>query len=554
MKRDLETLQNTQFDLLVIGAGIQGAAICYKAAQRGLKVLLLEKNDFCGASSGNSLKILHGGLRYLQTLDFKRMRDSIRSRRELMQLAPHLVEPLPCVMPAYGHGLKGKEVMGLAMALNDLISMDRNKDLAQDKHLPAGYTINKAQCLVQVPGISEQGLHGASVWYDALAINTERLALEYILQAADLGADCFNYLGVTGLSMHASGHIQAQLLDSLSGRPYQVRAEYVINSAGAAYEDLIPGSALKPAAVRWVRGLNIVVRKKLLPGGAVALEKQLGEHKRMLFMVPWRGKYTMIGTHYIEKPRRDALFPVEKKDIMALVHEINALYPPAQLTFDDVSYYHAGLLPMHGSAKSGDPSQPVLSKSSTIFYHGKDHGKDHAKGQGQQHGFNNFYSIKGIKYTTAPQVADRILDRIVGRVASNSLKKEEKQTRTQTLESGHSLLTQNDALPDDYLLQKYADRASTVQTYLGTAGPQWLDSEHSLLRGEVIYFIEEEMACHLSDVIFRRCAVGTAECPPLKVLQSINQIMADHFKWSDEQQSAELEQVLQRYAPLNLFH
>jgi len=161
MKRDFERIQNTLFDLLVIGGGIQGATICYKAAQHGLRVLLLEKGDFCGSSSANSLKILHGGLRYLQTLDFRRMRDSIRSRHEIMCFAPHLVAPLACIMPAYGHGLKGKEVMRLAMLLNDGISMDRNVGLSPDKCLPAGHSLSKAQCLAQIPGISTDNLHGA---------------------------------------------------------------------------------------------------------------------------------------------------------------------------------------------------------------------------------------------------------------------------------------------------------------------------------------------------------------------------------------------------------
>ena len=532
MKRDLETIQNLQFDLLVIGGGIQGAAICYKAAQRGLRVALLEKNDFCGSSSANSLKILHGGLRYLQTLDFRRMRDSIRSRRELMQLAPHLVAALPCAMPAYGHGLKGKESMRVAMAMNDLISIDRNKGLHPEKQLPAGHILSKAQSLRQIPGISEQALHGASVWYDALAINTERLAFEYILKASELGASCVNYLSVRRLSKQADGQIEAQLYDALGEQEISMRAEHVINSAGAAYEDLIPGTQLDkagvPEAAHWARGLNIVVRKNLFPGGAVALEKKMGATKRMLFMVPWREKYTMIGTHYIEKSRSQALFPIEKEDIMALLNEMNAIYPPAKLRFEDVSFYHAGLLPMQGAGKSDDPLQPALSKESIIFDHG------------QVDGFEHFYSIRGIKYTTAPQVADKILKRIFGPAKALS-------------EPARPSQAVNDGEHNNYLLKKYADRAAKVAPYVATMA-RWLDEEHSLLSGEVKYFIEEEMACHLSDVVFRRSELGTAECPSLKALERINQLLADHFQWGDERQAAEIKQVLARYAPLLLSH
>ncbi|MBC6951099.1 FAD-dependent oxidoreductase, partial [candidate division KSB1 bacterium] len=121
MQRNLEALAQNVFDVLIIGGGIYGACAAWEAAQRGLSVALVEKDDFGGATSSNSLKIIHGGLRYLQHADFKRMRESIHERMVLMRIAPHLVHPLPCVMPTYGHALKGKEVMAVAMLLNDLI-------------------------------------------------------------------------------------------------------------------------------------------------------------------------------------------------------------------------------------------------------------------------------------------------------------------------------------------------------------------------------------------------------------------------------------------------
>jgi glycerol-3-phosphate dehydrogenase len=529
MKRNPEQIQNTVFDLLVIGGGIQGATICHKATQRGLRVLLLEKGDFCGSSSANSLKILHGGLRYLQNLDFKRMRDSILSRREMMRFAPHLITPLPCTMPAYGHGLKGKEFMRLAMLINDSISMDRNAGLLPEIYLPAGQIINKTQCLERIPGISTDNLHGASVWYDALAINTERLVLEYILQAADQGAICINYLQVNTLSKKSENGISVAVHDRLSNNSFTVEAKYVINSAGSAFEDLIPVINNKQPPTHWARGLNIVVRKNLFPDGAVALEKKFDAQKRMLFLVPWRENYTMIGTHYVEHSQKSRLFPVEKADIMLLVDEINAIYPPADLSFEDVSFYHAGLLPMihSSSARRSDP--PALEKESTII----DHGKHYA--------FANFFSIKGIKYTTAPHVADKVLKLIKpahSYTDPTSLDKKVTQPKPKT-----------DL--DTYLNRKYGSRYTQIRPYIGS-NPQWLDGEQSLLVGELDYFMQEEMSLHVSDVVFRRSDLGTAQCPPMDVLQRITQIMAKHFDWSNEQKSAELAQVLKRYMPLEM--
>lgn len=528
MKRNIEPIQDMLFDLLVIGGGIQGATICYKAAERGLRVLLVDKRDFCGSSSANSLKILHGGLRYLQTLDIKRMRDSILSRREIMRFAPHMVKPLACIMPAYGFGLKGKQIMRMAMLLNDGISLDRNTGLPADKHLPAGHSLSKQQCLAQIPGISGDNLHGASVWYDALAHNTERLVLEYILQATELGATCLNYVGVEVLNKNSDGSISAEVSDQLTGKHFFVQAKNVINCAGAAFEDLLPNSNTNRQPVRWARGLNIVVRKNLFPEAAVALEEQAstGARKRMLFMVPWREQYTMIGTHYIERDRKSDLFPVNKNDIMALVDEINAIYPPAELGFDDVSFYHAGLLPMQGSSGTAEDDTPELSKESSIIDHGK------------RDGFEHYFSIKGIKYTTAPQVADKVLKRLKPMPGMKTKATDQMNVQAEALTGANKDLN-----------RKYGHRAATVQPYIA-ADPDWLDDEHSLTVGEVRYFIEEEMAQHLSDVVFRRAALGTAQCPPTEVLQDINQIMAKHFSWSEQRQLTELTQVLQRYAPL----
>ena len=167
MKRDIHKLENSFFDVVIVGGGIHGATAAYHATLAGMKTALVDKSDFCHATSANSLKIIHGGLRYLQHLNIKRMRQSILSRRELMLFAPHLVRPLACIMPTYGFGLRGKEVMRLALLFNDIISWDRNKGLAQGSRLPKGFTITKDMCLKVIPDIETKGLRGASLWHDA---------------------------------------------------------------------------------------------------------------------------------------------------------------------------------------------------------------------------------------------------------------------------------------------------------------------------------------------------------------------------------------------------
>ncbi len=156
MKRDITRLSRDVFDVAIIGGGIYGASVARDAALRGLKVALVEQADFGSATSANSHKIIHGGLRYLQHGDLKRMRESIRERSILLRVAPHLVFPLPVLIPTYRDLLQGKLAMAVALKLNDLIGFDRNRDLEPQKRISRGHVISKAECLRLCPGLDQR--------------------------------------------------------------------------------------------------------------------------------------------------------------------------------------------------------------------------------------------------------------------------------------------------------------------------------------------------------------------------------------------------------------
>ena len=152
MKRDIAALADREFDLVVVGAGVYGAATAWDASLRGLSVALIDKGDFGSGTSFNNLKTIHGGLRYLQHADFTRMRESVRERRNLMRIAPHLVHPLPFLVPTYrGSLLKSRTAMRAALFVNDLLSWDRNELADRQKHLPAGKALTRDACLEMAP-------------------------------------------------------------------------------------------------------------------------------------------------------------------------------------------------------------------------------------------------------------------------------------------------------------------------------------------------------------------------------------------------------------------
>ena len=167
--RNPEAFSRDQYDLVIIGGGIYGACLSLQAARCGLRSILLEREDFGGATSWNSLRILHGGLRYLQTLDLPRFRESVAERHWFCKHFPDLVRPLPCLMPLYGRGLKRKAAFGPALRLNDWLSSYRNDSVAESIRLPNGGILPAEQTLATFSRVNSAGLEAAGFWYDAMA-------------------------------------------------------------------------------------------------------------------------------------------------------------------------------------------------------------------------------------------------------------------------------------------------------------------------------------------------------------------------------------------------
>ena len=228
---------------------------------RGLSVALIERSDFGAATSANSLKIIHGGLRYLQHADVRRARESICERRSLLQIAPHLVHTLPVLLPTYGHGLKGREVMKVGLAINDLVGFDRNRLVDPGKHIPRGRTITHEECLALAPGLYEEGLTGGAIFYDAQVYNSERLILSFIHSAVKAGAEAANYAEVTGF-LGTAAHVKGVMIkDTLSNERHEVQARMVVNTAGPwinQVQRLLP--QLPPPPPRFDKAFNVVNR------------------------------------------------------------------------------------------------------------------------------------------------------------------------------------------------------------------------------------------------------------------------------------------------------
>lgn len=297
MKRDLNRLAEQKYDVLIIGAGIYGATMAWEATLRGLSVALVEKADFGSATSANSLKIIHGGLRYLQHADFKRARESVCERTALLRIAPHLIHPLPVLIPTYGYGLKGRAAFALGLAVNELIGFDRNRYIADpQKHIPPGHTISRGECLKLLPEIDQKGLTGGVLFYDAQVYNSERLPLAFLHSAKNAGAHLMNYAEVTGFLQNGNGVTGAQVKDVLTGDRFDIRAKMVINTAGPWIHSLLHLiNGPLPSSSSFAKAINLVTRRPLIEKYAAGISSQSGyrdkdaiinKGSRYLFIAP----------------------------------------------------------------------------------------------------------------------------------------------------------------------------------------------------------------------------------------------------------------------------
>jgi glycerol-3-phosphate dehydrogenase len=380
VKRDLGALANREHDLLVVGGGIHGAAAAWDAADRGLSVALVEAEDFGSGTSWNSLKTIHGGLRYLQTLDLRRMRESIRERRTLLNIAPEIVRPLPFVVPTYGHGLKGREALAMALRLNDLVSVDRNKGLPPEQCIPPGGMLSRAEALELFPGLPQAGLNGAARWTDAQVESSERLTVGFVRAAADAGAAVANHLAVEGFLRSDSRVAGVRCRDHVGGGLVDMRARLVLNAAGPGMDAVLRLAGIAEARTPLLRAVNLVFRRNFVGSCALGASSE----GRFLFLVPWRGR-SMVGTAYW--PAASAA----DDDVPSFLEEARRAYPWAHIESGDMTLVHRGLVP-------GRPGAGGLVTRHRLIDHERDDGVP------------GLISAQGVKYTTARGVAQEAVD------------------------------------------------------------------------------------------------------------------------------------------------
>ena len=372
------------FDVIVIGAGINGAGIARDAAMRGLSVLLIEKGEVGRGTTSASTRLIHGGLRYLEHFEFGLVRESLREREILLRIAPHLVRPLAITIPIYKRNKRGRVTIRAGMVLYDLLSWG--------KSLPRHQMFSRAETLQRWPGLNPEGLVGAALYYDAQVEFPERLVAENVRSACEFGAEVLTHTRVTNVAV-ADGKVSGVEFVAEDGDKQFAEAHVVINAAGPWIDQVLEQLSIdSPKLIGGTKGSHIIVPPfPTAPVNAIYVEAR--SDGRPIFIIPWNKLY-LIGTTDVRFEGDPDEVRCELWEIDYLLSETNFAFPGAQLTPASIIEIYSGVRPLPVTT---DKDEQSITRRHFIREHPR---------------LPNLLSIVGGKLTTYRSLAEQCVDTI----------------------------------------------------------------------------------------------------------------------------------------------
>lgn len=513
------------FDLLVLGGGINGAAIARDASLRGLSVCLIEKEDWGWGTSAKSSKLAHGGLRYLELFEFGLVHEALQDRERFLRDAPHLVRPLRFLYPIYPH-VAARRAVRAGLLLYDVLS--------HGKSVPGRHYFGRDQTLALAPGLNPEGLRGGATYFDGQVQSVERLVLEMVLEARAAGAVCLNgtpcleLVVPDGPDRRATG-ARVRLPD---GRTTRVQARAVVNATGCWVDETLGALAAgKPAKVRKTKGIHVVVPKFT----EVALLVKAAKDGRTFFILPWQDT-CVIGTTDTDYQGDAGEAAATADDVAYLLDEAAHYFPDAPL--GEIRYTYAGVRALVNEV--GVTESNVTRRH--ILY-------DHAR----RDGIAGLWSLQGGKITTARTLAEECVDQVCGFLQRPDLARRHPTRKAPYLgcpdEPWDTWLPRAKAEAEQEGLE--ADSARhLVETYgrgwrdvlacdPDRVGRQPIAPGCVQVRAEVTFAIRHEDARTLADVLLRRTTLGLAADGNPLAARAVLAWMGDLSGWDTEHRDAQ---------------
>jgi glycerol-3-phosphate dehydrogenase len=539
----LQALAGNEFDVVVIGGGITGAGVALDASTRGYSVALLERADYAAGTSSRSSKLVHGGLRYLQNFDLGLVREALLERQLMVSLAPHLVHPLPLVVPAF-EGARPDRLMGVGLNLYDVMSVERGRRRGRRGDGSSGAErawsperhrmISGEEVLELLPALAPREPTGGYLFYDCQTDDV-RLVLTVLGEAERFGAVCANRVAAVGL-LEGDGRAQGvRALDREGGGEFVVRAASVVNATGVWADELRPQELHDEAElprIRPSRGTHITLSREDVPlvGGAIV---PAGEG-RSIFALPWLGR-TLVGTTDNDYEGDLAHVRPSAEDVAYLLDAVNTFFATS-LGPEDLTGAYAGVRPL---ISSGDPRKSVdISRKAELYETS-----------------SGMITITGGKLTTWRRMAKLTVDRLVERDAR------EAPCRTHEIPLGQAVaageLERVEGVPEESyaaLAARYGYAAHDVLALAGARGELAQPILPGLpdLLAEAALAARREQARSVGDVLLRRTRLGLLAARELSgggadesgsgsPVSRVANVLAGELGWSEQRTREEVE-------------
>jgi len=531
-EKQLNEAALVNYDVAIIGGGINGAGIALDLAKRGVSTILLEKKDFGWYATSSSTKLIHGGLRYLEYFELALVRESMAERERLLSNAPHLVKPLKLNVPIYKHSKRPAWMVRAGLTLYDILSYDKSLP----NHSYTANTRKKREQAVIDPALNQEDLTAVLSYYDCQVAFPERLALELIIGAEDAGATTLNYFEVLSLSQDSEQKYHVlKSVDKLTNTKYEIMAKYVINAGGPFVDNVnINLDQEVGRKMGGTKGSHLLI-KRFEGGPEEAIYVEARQDGRPYFIIPWLDYY-LVGTTDIFYDGDMNEVHATEEEIKYLLYELNQLIPGYTFKKEDVLYTYSGIRPL--------PFEPGKKERSVTRRHII---LDHEK----EGGSPRVFSIIGGKLTTYRSLAEETADIICSRLAVSVAC----STRSELLPGARLSEANKDAIHD--LATQYQISEASIQhlqSFYGSRSKELLEQirespelashiseDRPEIMAEVAYAIEAEHAETLADIFFRRTKIGSYADRSIDVVNSVAELAAKKLYWSPEETQDEIK-------------
>lgn len=516
----LQRMQTERFDLVIVGGGINGAGIARDACLRGMKVALIEANDFASGTSSRSSKLIHGGIRYLENMEFRLVFEALSERHKLLQMAPHLVHPLKFLIPVYAGGRVSANMMGLGMWLYDALSLFD----APESH----ERLHPAEAIDYINYLQPQGLQAAFTYYDAY-MDDDRLVLETLRSANEAGLCAANYVKATGCGVDKDGVVQAiTVRDLKTNKEFMIRGDHFVSTVGP-WVDELGSSFFKDwkKKLRPTKGIHLTFARERFPLSCAVV---MAAEQRIVFAIP-RHEMVIVGTTDTDFNGDLNRVFAQKDEVQYLLQVVEKYFPGLKVTAQDIVSTYAGVRPL---VDDGAKTEGKTSREHTILT--DDHGITY---------------VMGGKYTTYRKIAEQALSEILKHfpfekrvqwglcqtdqplnplVSAEILDESEEYTREMVERSG---LSEAESLR---LFERHGLEALQMPKSFGRlrSGVEY-EASHALM---------STMCLSLRDFYFRRVPLFLAEPDHgLRHLESIANIFSSFYNWSAIEKADQLEDL-----------